>query len=95
MAYKEFDVWVDCQTLGSFETLEKAVNAAPQLIANYAKDYGTDWDKDESPKIFEYDYFFALGVRYDNLLREYEIDGTLKIDYLDYALKHKEEIGKL
>ena len=79
-----FQVWVDCTTLGKFDTIEEAVNNADKLINQYIESEGDDWGED-TPRIYEEGH---------GILRMYSIKGEIIYDFVKEEKERFEEMIK-
>lgn len=80
-----FTLWVDCTTLGHFDTIEEAVSNTSR-IEKYIKE-NPDALEEGEPRIYEYKYsHIEDGIMYADarLVKEYDLTGKLTYIFLSY-----------
>lgn len=81
---KVFTLWVDCTTLGHFDTIEEAVSNTSR-IEKYIKE-NPDALEEGEPRIYEYEYdHMENDIMYAGafLIREYDLNGMLTHDFYE------------
>ena len=82
MKNRVFTLWVDCTTLGHFNTLSEAL-ANVSRVEKYIKENPNALE-DGEPRIYEYEYDCMNGIMYVGtfLVREYDLNGVLTYKFI-------------